>query len=291
MEKKNEKKNGLPGVSIIIPTLNEADYVGYLLFSLTRQTYRNFEVIVSDGLSEDKTIEIVKSFKSQLPALKTVVSKKRSPSNQRNRGEEKARFKQLLFLDADTILPPDFLEKSLREIKKKKLDIAFPVTYPFTTKIINQYYYIMLNWQAELLQNIFPVAGGWAIFSRKDFHRKIKGFDEKLKVVMEDMDYVMRAVKAGAHFKIIKNSSPFISARRLDYEGIGGSLKQSIIQGIYIALFGKYRAQKYLQRPYGDFQKLLKSAEAKKSRNRLFKKLPKQQLTRFLKSLKKMVET
>lgn len=49
-------------VSIIMPTLNEADCLGYLLFSLSRQTYKNFEVIVSDGNSQDETIKIAKSF-------------------------------------------------------------------------------------------------------------------------------------------------------------------------------------------------------------------------------------
>lgn len=241
----------LPWVSVIIPTLNEADYVGYLLFSLSRQTYRKFEVIVSDGESPDQTRKIAISFKNQLPSLKFVVSRKRSPAAQRNRGAEIARFDQLLFLDADTILPADFLEKSLKEIKKRKLTLAHPTTFPLAKRVADQYLYLITNWGLDLIQNIYPLAGGWTIFVKKSIHQKIGGFDERLKKIAEDTDYVTRAVKAGARFGIIKSCSPFVSVRRLDVEGVGGALKNMLTQSLYFSLFGKYRAQDLIDRPYG----------------------------------------
>lgn len=272
-----------PWLSVIIPTLNEADYLGYLLFSLSRQTYRNFEVIVSDGSSSDETEKIVKSFKKQLPALTFLVSKRRSPAIQRNEGAKRARFDQLLFLDADVILPADFFAKCLGEIKRRRLDLAHPLTFPLTKRVVDQYFYLIINWGLDLVQNVFPIGGGWTIFSQKKFHREIGGFDERLKKLAEDTDYISRAVKAGARFGIIKSSSPFISVRRLDYEGRGTALKNQILQGIYFGLFGKYQGQEFLKREYGDWRKLLAK---RKTTNQFLRRLTKKQFEKFLKSLK-----
>lgn len=284
----NKQKNLLP-VSVIIPTLNEADYIGYLLFSLSRQTYRHFEVIVSDGLSSDKTKEIVVSLKKQLPSLKFIVSDERSPASQRNRGAEEAKFEQLLFLDADTILPPDFLEKGLKEVKKRKLDLAHPVTFPLTKRIIDQYYYLVMNWGLDLMQNIYPLAGGWTIFSKKTLHQEIGGFDERLTKMADDTDYVTRAVKAGAHFGIIKSCSPFVSVRRLDYEGRGGAIKNILRDGIYFGLFGKYKTQELIERPFGNYRKLLAAIEKGRGKSSFLRHLSKKQFKKFTESLKNLV--
>jgi len=57
-----------PFVSIIVPTRNEEKYIGQCLKSLASQTYPKdkFEVIIVDGLSEDKTLQVVKSFSEKL---------------------------------------------------------------------------------------------------------------------------------------------------------------------------------------------------------------------------------
>lgn len=282
--------NKLPAVSVIIPTLNEADYLGYLLFSLSRQTYRDFEVIVSDGSSQDKTLVIAESFRAYLPALKIVVSAKRSPAIQRNRGAEQAQFEQLLFLDADTILPNDFVEKGLKEVKKRKLDLAHPMTFPLTKRVIDQYYYLVVNWGLDLIQNIFPLAGGWTIFSKKSLHQKIGGFDERLAKIAEDTDYITRAVKNTARFGILKTTSPFVSVRRLDIEGRGGSIKNMTIQALYFSLFGKYKAQDLIRRPYGSYHKLKQILVKRRTMSQYLRHLKPQQLTKFLKSLKKLLE-
>lgn len=99
-------------VSIIIPCLNEEHYIGKLLDSLVVQTFRNFEVIVVDGKSEDKTKDVVLRFSKTLPHLSFVESSKRQVSFQRNLGAKHARYERLLFLDADIQVKPDFLQKN-----------------------------------------------------------------------------------------------------------------------------------------------------------------------------------
>lgn len=273
-------------VSIIIPTLNEADYIGYLLYSLSRQTYKNFEVIISDGKSDDETLKIASMFSRQLPSLKVVSSSVRSPATQRNIGVQKAVNNRILFLDADTILPPEFLVKSLSEIGVRGLDLAQPFVYPFTQKVIDQYIHMFINWSINLTENFFPLGGGYAIFSTAGLHLKLAGFDERLKMLAEDTDYVTRAVKAGAKFGILKNVPIYMSVRRFDIEGRGGTIKNMILNTVYFTLYGKYEAQKYIQRQYGEYENHL-SGIAKQKKSNLLPPISKKQFNLLLQNLKK----
>jgi glycosyltransferase involved in cell wall biosynthesis len=59
-------KSKRPIISVVIPTYNEEKDIEDLLESLNKQTFKNFEVIIVDNYSKDKTIEIVKRFKRKL---------------------------------------------------------------------------------------------------------------------------------------------------------------------------------------------------------------------------------
>ena len=58
-----------PELTVVIPTLNEAGYVGRLLECLERQTYRNFEVVVADTASTDQTVAEARGFAERLPLV------------------------------------------------------------------------------------------------------------------------------------------------------------------------------------------------------------------------------
>ncbi|MCK5373227.1 MAG: glycosyltransferase, partial [Candidatus Aenigmarchaeota archaeon] len=55
-----------PELSIIIPTLNEEYYLPKLLESIKIQTYKDYEIIVSDSCSDDKTVDVAKSFGAKI---------------------------------------------------------------------------------------------------------------------------------------------------------------------------------------------------------------------------------
>lgn len=69
--------------SICIPALNEELYLPRLLGGLSKQTYKNFEVIVVEGNSDDDTKKVASKYKDKLD-LKVFTVSKRSPSFQRN---------------------------------------------------------------------------------------------------------------------------------------------------------------------------------------------------------------
>ena len=105
-------------ISIIIPTKNEEELLPTLLRSIKKQTLAPHEVIVADAYSDDNTRDIARSFGCK-------VIDGGMPGAGRNLGADVATGEFLLFLDADVELTdPRFLEKSTKEIKKKKLDFA-----------------------------------------------------------------------------------------------------------------------------------------------------------------------
>ena len=99
-------------LSIIVPTLNEEKHIPNLLNCLKNQTYKNFEIIVVDAHSNDKTKEVVKKFKNL--KIKIINSEKRNVAYQRNIGVKYANNERILFLDADTKIPKDFFENALK---------------------------------------------------------------------------------------------------------------------------------------------------------------------------------
>jgi rSAM/selenodomain-associated transferase 2 len=89
----------VPRISVIVPTLNEADGVAPVLAGLAAFRARGHEVIVVDGGSSDGTPNLARG------AADRVVSARRGRASQMNAGAELARGEVLLFLHADTRLP------------------------------------------------------------------------------------------------------------------------------------------------------------------------------------------
>lgn len=97
--------------SIIIPTLNEEKNLPLLLSSIKKQDYeKNFEVIISDSFSTDKTMAIAKQFLKKLN-LKFYQKKFLNVSQARNYGAKKAIGDFLIFFDADVEIEKIFYLK------------------------------------------------------------------------------------------------------------------------------------------------------------------------------------
>ena len=198
-------------ISIVIPTLNEEKNLLNLLGSLKRQNFQNFEVIVADAGSSDKTIKIAESFGCK-------ITNGGKPAEGRNRGAFEAQGEIILFLDADVFLPDDFLEKAQREFKIRNLDISsfglFPISEKKYTKVLFDIFY---NYPLKILEKKWA-HGAMAIMVKKSLHKKIGGFDKKIKIA-EDHHYVQQASKLG-RFGFVKKTKVFVSTRRIEKEGV-----------------------------------------------------------------------
>ena len=198
-------------LSIIIPSLNEEKYLPLLLDSIKDQKFnQEYEIILADAGSKDKTIEIAKSYGCKITTGGL-------PAKGRNEGAKIAKGDLLLFLDADVILEEGFLLESLKKFKQEKLDICAFFLIPITEdKKIKIFCYLFGNLPMKLSEKIIP-HGAMGILVKKSIHKKIKGYNEEIKLC-EDHDYVRRAAKIGK-FKLFPSPKVFYSLRRFEQDG------------------------------------------------------------------------
>lgn len=218
-------------LSIVIPTYNEEKYLPFLLRSITAQTSRDYEIIVADNRSKDRTREIA------LAAGARVVDGG-MPAAGRNAGAAAAKGDVLLFLDADVILPdPRFIEDTAAEFRERGLDAATCKVEPLSDKKIDRYLHESFNYFMWVTSAVRPHAPGFCIFARKDMHRRIGGFDETIKLA-EDHDYVERAGKLGK-FRILKSHRIPVSVRRLDKDGRFKTFIKYLLAEVHLCTKGK----------------------------------------------------
>lgn len=110
----------LPTISVIIPTLNEAPRIASLVAALSNQTLAPLEILVCDGQSDDQTALGAER------AGATVLACERGTSRQRNTGARRAQGELLVFLDADDLPAPRFLENIARSFESLPFAIACP---------------------------------------------------------------------------------------------------------------------------------------------------------------------
>lgn len=198
-------------LSIIIPAYNEEECLPKLLESIKKQDFKDYEIIVADAHSKDKTREIAKKYGC------TVVDGG-LPAKGRNSGARAAKGEYLLFLDADIILTKYYLKQIVYEFIKNGLDIALTQYIPISEKQIDKFLHSFANLFMKSLESIRPYGGaGHGLIIKKKLHEDINGFDESFDYG-EDVDYIDRAAENGK-FKVLINPKLYISTRRLDKEG------------------------------------------------------------------------
>ncbi len=214
-------------ISIIIPTLDEEEYLPILLKEIKKQKFfGEYELIVADNYSTDKTREIGREFGC-------IVVDGGLPAKARNQGAKVAKGDIFLFIDADNILlPENFLNTLLKKFNQKNLAVAsFPI-YP-KGKLIDRIIYGAYNNLVYLTK--IPFATN-SILVRRDVFEKVGGFDEEVKF-SEDHCFVKQAAKIG-RFGFIKTKPVLTSARRFERDGRFITYSKYIFAGIYMFLFG-----------------------------------------------------
>src|SRR5258708_34745010 len=224
-------------ISIIIPTLNEEAYLPRLLESIKNQTQQPAEIIVSDSNSSDNTRQIAQSFECKIGTGGN------QPGMARNNGAKIATQDIFLFLDADVILSPKFLEHTINEMQTRNLDITTCFINPLSDNKIDHWAANFNNFYNKITEKIYPHAMGFCIFARSVVHKDIHGFDETIRI-MEDTDYIQRAIKRKYTFGYLLSEKVNVSFRSLDEEGkIHSFLKYMYIE-LHGLLLGPIRSKK-----------------------------------------------
>ena len=219
-------------LSIIIPTLNEENYLPLLLAEIKRQDFDDYEIIVADADSEDETLRVAKAFGCK-------ITRGGLPAKGRNEGAKIALGNLLLFVDADAVfLPENFLKNLVERFEKRNLDVASFKIYP-KGNIIDRIFYAFYNLWAWLSQRFLAHATN-VILVKKEIHELIGGFDETIKFA-EDHEYVRRA-KNQAKFGFINLKPVLVSARRFEKDGRIITYLRYVLAAIWMVFLGPIKS-------------------------------------------------
>ncbi|MBU0648446.1 glycosyltransferase [Patescibacteria group bacterium] len=219
-------------VSIIIPTLNEEEYLPNLLGDLKKQKFEDYEVIVADAGSNDRTKQIAKEFGAK-------VIKGGLPSMGRNAGAKAAMGEFLFFFDADIRLPVDFLQNAFDEIQERFLDLATCDFWPETDLIVDKVLHKVVSTYFKVNQYTDPQAPGFCLLVSKRLFDRVGGFDEEIKLA-EDHDFARRASELRP-LRFLYSTHVWVSVRRLQKEGRLGLVRKYLSVRAYRLLIGELK--------------------------------------------------
>jgi rSAM/selenodomain-associated transferase 2 len=236
-------------ISIIIPTLNEADFIGALITKLIEQSGdREIEIIVADAESKDGTANLAKA-----AGAKVIIMSACCRAKQMNAGAKIAEGEILYFVHADLVPPGSFFDDILTAVENGHRYGCYQVTFDRPVPGLK------FNSSLSKYQGIFFRGGDQTLYMTRDFFDLIGGFDDAI-VIMEDYEILLRARK---HEKIhIMDEKVIISARKMETNHY---FKTNVINVLVFVLFFLGASQKTLVNIY---QKYVKGAKYKLEENR-----------------------
>jgi len=229
-----------PFFSIIIPTLNEELFIPNLLLDLQNQKLKNFEVIIIDAKSKDKTKAVIKRYLKKLN-LTFYQTNKKNVAYQKNYGAEKAMGEYLIFMDEDCKITKSFTQIFEKEIKKRKGLIFYPLMIPEEKTPQMSAIYQFLNFIIDISQKTNnPFSSVGCVCFERNFFNLILGFDEKL-FFLEDYNIARKACEWGVRGTQLLKAKFTFSFRRVKKEGKLVSFYKLVVGNFYYFFKGDAR--------------------------------------------------
>ena len=209
--------------SIIIPVYNRPEEVNELLQSLTKQTYRDMEVIIVEDGSTVTCESVVRNYAGKLQ-LRYYTKENSGPGMTRNFGAEHSQGDFLIILDSDCVLPAGFLQAIEDELMRKDCDAwggpdrAHDV-FSSVQKAIN---YSMTSFlttggirggKKQMDKKFYPRSFNMGI--RRSLYRQLDGFSSMR--FGEDIDLSLRIYKSNANCRLFPDAWVW-HKRRTDFK-------------------------------------------------------------------------
>ena len=218
-------------ISVIVPTYNSEKTIEDTILSLIRQTYRNFEVIIIDGKSSDRTLEIISDYTDYLPDVTVVSELDEGIYDAFNKGVEKSTGDVIHILNSDDFYSRKYvLEDIITVFNNQKCDVVFSsinmVSEDNEKKVVR-------HWKvANKITNIdIPPFPG--MFVRKKVYDTVGVFDRSFKIAA-DLDFIIRVLK-DTEIGFRKSDSVTVNMR------LGGT-STSLRSVVYRNLIENYKA-------------------------------------------------
>jgi glycosyltransferase involved in cell wall biosynthesis len=189
-------------LSFIIPTLEEESVIEKILTNLKQITVFDYEIVVSDGGSKDRTVEIAKKYTGKV--VENLSGERQTIAIGRNAGAKVASGEYLVFLDADVYIPNpnNFFERALQSFKSQPNLLALSGwvrVFPEKETWADFVGYVLVSGCMFYLQNNILHTGatcGEFQMIRADIFKKLGGYKEHL-IATEDLDLFVRIAKLG----------------------------------------------------------------------------------------------
>lgn len=180
-------------VSIIIPAYNEEKTIARTIKSLKAQSYKNFEIIVVDNNSKDRTKEIASRY------VKTITEKKQGYISAVKRGVSEATGDILTFCDADSFYKKNWLKKMITAFKDKRTVAVYGTAMFYDTNIIMSLLSTFLYSVFLIFSKILGLdnTAGFNFLFRKSAYETVGGYDENWKFGSPDIEFGARLKKLG----------------------------------------------------------------------------------------------
>ena len=185
------KENSSPGISIIVPALNEQEHIGLLVSKIKQHSSAAIvkEIIIVDGGSADHTANIA------INQGVRVLRSKKGRARQMNLGARHAQGAIFYFLHADTLPPKNFDQHILAAVESGYNAGCFRMKFDRDTIFLN-----IFSWFTRVNHKICR-GGDQSLFITKELFQKMGGFDEKY-LIYEDNEFIGR-LYAQTSFKIL----------------------------------------------------------------------------------------
>ena len=200
-----------PAISVVMAVYNCEKYLDQYITSVLNQSFSDFEFIIVNDASTDRSQEIIDKYAKQDKRIRTYKNKKNSgAAATRNEGLKHIRGKYTLVIDSDDALEPQALEKSYKRAKEDNLDVFMfqPMGFDDKTQIygdvlafdtvffndLNKKYFAY----PQFIDNLFQVTllFAWNKFLRTDLIKKNNLHFEAHKYYDDSYFAVMALLKA-----------------------------------------------------------------------------------------------
>jgi GT2 family glycosyltransferase len=205
----NGLRDSATRASLIVVTYNNLALTRLCLESIVRNTdYPNYEIIVVDNNSTDRTPEYLRQLAAQHPHVQIILnSENRGFSFANNQGLALSTGDRLVLLNNDTVVPPGWLSRLLRHLEDPAIGLVGPVTNSVGNEArVEVEYQTMGEMEAFADELVWTNDGRLAdihmlamfcVAFRRDTYEKVGRLDEQFGIGMfEDDDYSLRVKKS-----------------------------------------------------------------------------------------------
>jgi len=213
-----------PYISIIIPCRNEEEFIAKCLDSIVNNDYskENLEILVVDGMSQDRTRQVVDEYIKQFPFIKLIDNPKKIIPSALNLGIKNAKGEVIMRMDAHATYEKDYISKCVNYMKKYEADNVGGkmITISGNDGLVSKAIVLVLSHRFGVGDSYFRIGTKEPKFVdtvpfgcyKKEVFEKIGLFNESL-VRNQDIEFNLRLKKAGGKILLVPDIVSYYYAR------------------------------------------------------------------------------